>query len=192
MQTQIQKVELRNLKIEDSQELRISMIQAYGEMQNSYWKEKDIEKLLDIFLEGQLVVVADDKVVGSALSLIVPERKITKKHTYEKITGNYGFSTNNAVGDILYGIDVLIHPLHQGLRLGRHIYDSRKEFCEQLNLNAIVFTGRIPNYTEHANKITPKEYIEKIHLKELQPFLNLPTLRSQAMVSKPKRRQIWK
>lgn len=167
MQTEIQKVELRNLKIEDYKELKISMVQAYGEMENSYWEEKDIEVLLEIFPEGQLVIVADGKVVGSALSLIVTENRITRNHTYADITGNYTFSTHNPDGEILYGIDVFINPRYRGLRLGRRLYDTRKELCEQLNLKAIVFAGRIPNYTEHAHKITPKDYIEKVRLKEL-------------------------
>jgi predicted amidohydrolase len=47
------------------------------------------------------------------------------------------------------------------------LYDTRKELCEQLNLKAIIFAGRIPNYTQHAATITPKEYIDKVRLKDL-------------------------
>jgi hypothetical protein len=68
---QINKVELRNLRIEDYNELKSSMVEAYSEMQGSYWKEHHIEKLLEIFPQGQLVILVDDRVVGSALSLIV-------------------------------------------------------------------------------------------------------------------------
>ena len=39
MRTEISKVELRNLRIEDYQELKNSMVQAYSEMEGSYWKE---------------------------------------------------------------------------------------------------------------------------------------------------------
>lgn len=53
------------------------------------------------------------------------------------------------------------------MRLGRRLYDARKELCEQLNLKAIVFAGRIPNYREHAKKMSPKTYIEKVRTKEL-------------------------
>ena len=164
---QITKVELRNLRIEDYNELKSSMVQAYSEMDGSYWKEHQIEKLLEIFPEGQLVILVDDKVVGSALSLIVHEEKVLKNHSYTDITGNYTFSTHDPSGEVLYGIDVFIHPEYRGLRLGRRLYDSRKELCEQLNLSSIVFAGRIPKYTEHASEITPKQYIEKVRLREL-------------------------
>jgi len=95
-------------------------------------------------------------VVGSALSLIVDEKLVDKRHNYLEVVGNYSFSTHNPFGEILYGIDVFIHPNYRGLRLGRRLYDARKELCEQLNLKAIVFAGRIPNYGQYADKMSPK------------------------------------
>ncbi len=138
---QINKVELRNLHIEDYNELKTSMVQAYTGMEGFYWKEHQIKKLLEIFPEGQLVILVDDKVVGSALSLIVTDEMVLQNHSYTDITGNYTFSTHNPLGEVLYGIDVFIHPDYRGLRLGRRLYDSRKELCEQLNLSSIVFAG---------------------------------------------------
>ncbi|BDU24024.1 MULTISPECIES: bifunctional GNAT family N-acetyltransferase/carbon-nitrogen hydrolase family protein [unclassified Flavobacterium] len=167
MQAKINKVELRNLEIEDYKQLKKSMIESYPEMADSYWGSDDIERLLSIFPEGQLVILVDGKVVGSALSLIVDEKLVDKKHNYQQISGDYKFSTHNKNAEILYGIDVFIHPNYRGLRLGRRLYDARKELCEQLNLKAIVFAGRIPSYREHAKKMSPKTYIEKVRTKEL-------------------------
>ena len=171
MQTEINKVELRNLRIEDYKELRLTMQHAYKEvdmdMDEPYWGEQDIKRLLKIFPEGQLVVLVDGKVVGSALSLIVDYKKATANHTYEKITGNYTFSTHDYDGEVLYGIDVFIDPNYRGLRLGRRLYDARKELCEQLNLKSIIFAGRMPNYNENSEDTTPKEYIQKVRMKEI-------------------------
>lgn len=167
MQTKIKKVELRNLQIEDYKELKKSMKMAYPEMVDSYWREQDIEILLDLFPDGQLVIIADGKVVGAALSLILDENLVDKNPNYAKITGNYTFSTHNPKGEILYGIDVFINPDYRGLRLGRRLYDARKELCEKLNLKAIVFAGRIPNYAKHSKELTPKKYIDKVKRKEL-------------------------
>ncbi|MPT36821.1 MAG: GNAT family N-acetyltransferase, partial [Flavobacterium sp.] len=167
MQKAINKVELRNLQIEDYKELKNSMVEAYSELKEAYWQEEQIERLLEIFPEGQLVILVDDRVVGSALSLIVDNRKASATHTYEKITGNYTFSTHDPFGDVLYGIDVFIHPDYRGLRLGRRLYDARKEICEKLNLQSIIFAGRIPRYAEHSKEMTPKQYIEKVRAKEI-------------------------
>jgi ribosomal protein S18 acetylase RimI-like enzyme len=163
----IKTVELRNLQLEDYKQLKTSMIEAYPEMENSYWQEAQIKELLRIFPAGQLVIVVDGKVVGSALSLIVKDDLVDKNHDYKSITGNFTFSTHTDKGEILYGIDIFIHPQFRGLRLGRRLYDSRKELCEQLNLKSIVFAGRIPNYGKYAQELTPKAYIEKIRKKEL-------------------------
>ncbi len=171
MQAEISKVELRNLRIEDYQELRMSMQHAYTgadmEMDEPYWGLGDIKRLLKIFPEGQLVILVDGKVVGSALSIIVDYKKATSSHTYEKITGNYSFSTHDYDGEVLYGIDVFIDPAYRGLRLGRRLYDARKELCEQLNLKSIIFAGRMSNYNDYASETTPKQYIDKVRLKEV-------------------------
>ncbi|PVX45776.1 putative amidohydrolase [Flavobacterium sp. 103] len=167
MQAKIKKVELRNLAFEDYKQLKNSMVESYPEMADSYWRANDIETLLGVFPEGQLVILVDGKVVGSALSLIVDEKLVDKKHNYSQIIADYSFSTHNPNGEILYGIDVFIHPNYRGLRLGRRLYDARKELCEKLNLKGIVFAGRIPSYGQYSDKMTPKKYIEKVKSKQL-------------------------
>lgn len=165
MPTNIKSIELRNLQIDDYKELKKSMIQSYPEMAESFWKEDQIELLLQKFPEGQLVIVVDGIVVGSALSLLVTEDYAFKTRTYKAVTGNFTFSTHNPLGEVLYGIDVFINPQYRGLRLGRRLYDVRKELCEQLNLKSIIFAGRIPNYGKYKSEITPKVYIEKVKKK---------------------------
>lgn len=170
------RIELRQLHVDDYQELRQSMIEAYENWQGAFWSEKHLERLLDLFPEGQLGILVDDKVVGSALSIIVDLGSFGEQHSYEQITGNYTFDTHDPDGDVLYGIEVFIHPEFRGMRLARRLYDARKELCERLNLRAIVFGGRIPNYHEHQDDLTPRAYIEKVRLRELfDPVLTFQT-----------------
>lgn len=165
---QINKVELRNLALEDYIELKNSMLQAYEEgVEDPYWKKVEIKRLLKIFPEGQLVIVVDDVVVGAALSLVVDENLALSNHKYNDIVTDSKFSAHNSEGDVLYGIDVFIHPNYRGLRLGRRLYDARKELCEQLNLKSIIFAGRIPNYHNFSSELTPKQYLEKVKNKEI-------------------------
>lgn len=167
MDTTINKIELRNLKLDDYLELKNSMLESYTGIEDSYWDKSEIENLLNIFPEGQLVVLVDDIVVGSALSIILDEKKAMSTHNYDQITGYSSFNTHNPKGNVLYGIDVFIHPKYRGLRLGRRLYDARKELCEQLNLKSIVFAGRIPKYAKYANELTPKQYLDKVKAKEI-------------------------
>lgn len=169
----IENVELEFLSIQDYHELREAMIVSYTNMPNSYWKEHHIESLIKRFPEGQVVVKVNGQIAGCALSIVINYGKFEGAHTYKEITGNYTFSTHTPKGDVLYGIDVFIKPEYRGLRLGRRLYDYRKELCERLNLRGVAFGGRIPNYHKHADELSPKEYIEKVRLKEIHdPVLN--------------------
>jgi predicted amidohydrolase/ribosomal protein S18 acetylase RimI-like enzyme len=163
----INKVEVRNLILSDYLELKKSMLEAYPNWEDSIWEEKQIETLLTKFPEGQICIVADGKVVGSALAIIVNYNKFGDNHTYEEIIGHHTFNTHDPKGDVLYGIEVFLHPDYRGLRLGRRLYDARKEICESLNLKSIMIGGRIPNYNKYAGELNPKEYIFKVRHKEI-------------------------
>lgn len=160
-------IELRNLKIEDYDDLREAMELAYPGLDEPPWGQKHIQKLLDIFPEGQLGVAVNGKVVACALTLVVDYAKFGDRHTYEEITGKYTFNTHDSKGDVLYGIDIFVHPDYRDMRLGRRLYDARKELCENLNLRSIVAGGRIPGYEKYSDDLSPKQYIEKVKRGEI-------------------------
>lgn len=161
------KIELGHLRFEDYVALKDAMGKAYRGLENAVWEPEKIQKLLDLFQDGQLCVRVNGVVVGAALSLIVRYDRFGDHHTYDQITGHESFDTHDPLGDVLYGIDMFIHPDFRGLRLGRRLYDARKELCEQLNLRSIIAGGRIPNYSKYAAKLNPKEYIQKVKEKEI-------------------------
>ena len=157
-----QKIELRLLKLNDFNELKDAMIEAYSSMGIQFWKEESLNKLINKFPDGQICIELDGKVVGAALSIRVDLSKFSENHTYKEITGGFSFDTHDDKGDVLYGIEIFIHPEYRGMRLGRRLYDARKTLCEQLNLKSIIVGGRIPNFHKHADSLSPREYIEKV------------------------------
>ncbi len=170
---EIENIELKFLDLNDYQELKTAMIAAYTNLNGSYWREQQIDALITKFPEGQVVIKINGELAGVALSIIIDNEKFDDQHTYDEITGRYTFDTHDEHGDILYGIEVFIKPQFRGLRLGRRLYDYRKELCEKLNLKGILFGGRIPNFHKYSDKLSPKEYIEKVKRKEIQdPVLN--------------------
>ncbi len=163
---EINKVEVRQLRLDDYAELAQSFKRVYAD-KDVFWTYEQIKKLIEIFPEGQVVTVVDGKIVGCALSIIVDYNLVKGDHTYAQVTGNETFNTHNPHGNILYGIEVFIHPDYRGLRLARRMYEYRKDLCETLNLKAIMFGGRIPNYYKYADRLRPREYINKVRQREI-------------------------
>jgi predicted amidohydrolase/ribosomal protein S18 acetylase RimI-like enzyme len=160
-------VQVRHLTMADYGDLCEAMELSYAGLDHESWSKREIGNLLRRFPEGQLGVEVNDKIVGCALSLVIDYSQFGDSHTYEEITGNGTFKSHDPEGDVLYGIDVFVHPEFRGMRLARRLYDARKELCENLNLRAVVLGGRIPGYREHADELTPRQYIAKVKGKEL-------------------------
>lgn len=167
MDEEIKNIELRYLTVDDYKELKKAMIEAYQNMPNAYWSKRHILALVNKFPEGQILLTVNGKIAGCALSILIDSSNFEEQHTYREITGDFTFNTHISNGDTMYGIDVFIKPVFRGLRLGRRLYDYRKELCEKLNLKGIVFGGRIPNYHKYADVLNPKEYLEKVKSKDI-------------------------
>lgn len=160
------KLVLRHLTQEDYDDLKAIMDRVYADMGGA-WTRDHIASQLAHFPEGQICIENKGRVVAVALSLIVKYADWGDKHTYADITDNGFIGTHDPEGDTLYGVDLFVDPDFRDLRLGRRLYDARKEMCENLNLRAIVAGGRIPGYKNYAGKLTPRQYIELVKTKEL-------------------------
>lgn len=160
------RLKLRNLQPEDFSDIKAIMDQVYPTLGGG-WPEKKFRAMLKVFKEGQICIEDNGRVVAAALSVIVDYDKFGDEHTYDEITGNAYLTTHDPNGDVLYGIDVFVDPEYRNLRLGRRLYEARKELCQSLNLRAIIAGGRIPNYVQHSATMSPQQYIEAVKRKEL-------------------------
>ena len=161
------KIEARPLTLKDYDGLLNVMRRAYPSMTEHTWTKKSIKKLISIFPEGQICILVNDQLAAVCLSIIINYNEFGDDHTYNEITGDYTFNTHTKSGDTLYGIEVFVDPEYRELRLGRRLYDARKELCEHLNLKSIVLGGRIPNYHKYSDELSPKQYIDKVRNKEI-------------------------
>jgi len=160
------KLVLRQLRRGDFKAIHAIMEKVYSNMEGA-WSQDEYNTLLKKFPEGQICIEDNGQVVAAALAIIVDYSKFGDKHTYAKITGNGKFDTHDSEGDTLYGVDVFVDPEYRSLRLGRRLYDARKELCESLNLRAMVAGGRIPGYAAYANEMTTAKYVEMVRNKEV-------------------------
>lgn len=157
---------LRHLLLDDYADVSELMNLVYPTLGGA-WPKRKFQAQLKTFPEGQICIEDKGRVVACAFSVIVDYDKFGDKHTYDEITGDAYLSTHDPNGDVLYGVDVFVHPDYRGLRLGRRLYEARKELCRNLNLQSIVAGGRIPNYAEHAAQMSPQEYVEQVKSKDL-------------------------
>jgi len=152
-------------KIIDLQKESFPYLARYGNI----WHPEELESHLRIFPEGQFVAVEPDgKVVGSASTLIVSLDPQYAEHTWKEITANGMFTNHISDGDSLYGADISTHPKHRHEGIGGMLYDSRKELVVKLNLKRMIAGGRLFNYSEYANKMSPLEYADKVIKGELK------------------------
>jgi predicted amidohydrolase/ribosomal protein S18 acetylase RimI-like enzyme len=159
------KLTIRNLSLADFPGVQEIMDRVYAGMGGS-WTQEQFETLVTRFPQGQLCVEDKGRVAAAALTLTVRSSQLEEDHSYQDVVGDR-FRAHDPAGDYLYGIDLFVHPDYRSMRLGRRLYDARKELCEELNLKGILVGGRIPGYAAHADEISPKQYIERVKRKEI-------------------------
>src|SRR5690606_21059845 len=130
------RLKLRNIKLTDYDDIRDIMVSVYKDVGEAC-TQVELKNQLKAFLEEQISIEDNGKVIAGALSIVVDYNKFGDNHTYDQITGYGKFDTHDEDGDTLYGTDVFVHKDYRGLRLGRRLYDARKELCENLNLRSI-------------------------------------------------------
>ena len=163
---------LRVIETSDYSELAALMDLVFHDVGGS-WPRMTIMDLVHQFPDGQICIEDDGRIVGAALTIKVDYNRISLPHVYTDIINENNVIQHKTSGDALYGLDVFVHPDYRGLRLGRRLYEARKELCRSNNLKAILAGGRIPGYAKHAKEMKVAKYIEKIKRRELHdPILS--------------------
>ncbi len=163
---------LRNLNAADYDQLRALMDTVYDDIGGA-WPRETITSLVKQFPDGQICIEDSGQLVAVALTVCVKYDRFSNPHTYDDLILRNQKIWHNAKGDSLYGLDVFIHPDYRGYRLGRRLYEARKELCRSMNLRAILAGGRIPNYFKYADQCSPEEYIQRVDRREIyDPILS--------------------
>ncbi len=163
---------LRVITEDDYLQLAQLMDMVYTDIGGA-WPKATILKLIKGFPDGQICIEDKGKLVAAALTIKVNYNRYSSKHTYQDIVTEQEIARHDERGDALYGLDVFVHPDYRGLRLGRRLYEARKELCRAENLKAILAGGRIPGYRDYSEKMSVSEYIDKVKRKEIyDPILS--------------------
>ncbi|MEE4249360.1 MAG: bifunctional GNAT family N-acetyltransferase/carbon-nitrogen hydrolase family protein [Alcanivoracaceae bacterium] len=166
------KLRLRMLTMEDYPQLAHLMNLVYPDIGGA-WPKKTLAALTGKFEEGQLCIEDHDELVAVALTIKVSYERFSNPHRYEDLITENQIHLHDPDGDALYGLDVLVHPEYRGYRLGRRLYEARKELCREENLRGILAGGRLPGYANHADKMSVMEYIDQVERQKLHdPILS--------------------
>lgn len=160
------KLSPRYLSMDDYEHVRDMQLRIYRTMTEP-WTREQFAAMLEKFPEGQICIDDNGKPVAVALTMIVDMAVVGLNHSYDDVAGDGMMRRHSPDGDFLYGIEIFVDPEYRGMRLGRRLYDARKQLCEQLNLKGIIIGGRIPGYSKHQAEMSPKEYIERVQRQEL-------------------------
>lgn len=161
------KLEIRNLLSDDYAEVASIMDRVYPGMGGA-WTSVEYERLLERFGEGQICIADKGQVIAATMTLLVDHDEFDADHTYEDVIGRRGeFPAHDPDGNYLYGIDVFVDPEFRDMRLGRRLYDARKELCERQGLKGIFVAGRMPGYGAVADQMSPRKYVERVRRGEI-------------------------
>ncbi|BDQ03335.1 bifunctional GNAT family N-acetyltransferase/carbon-nitrogen hydrolase family protein [Ignavibacterium sp.] len=167
------KIKVRTLKKEDYDDVVELQKLCFPGMKP--WKKEQFYSQIEIFPEGQICVELNKKIIASSSSLIIDFDLYQESDNWQTLSDSGYITNHDPDAETLYGIEIMVHPDFRSMKIARRIYNARKELAVKLNLKNIVVGGRIPGYKKYKNKLTPREYVEKVINKDIYD----PVLTSQ-------------
>ncbi len=151
---------LRPLKLSDYDSVVALQLRCFPGMKP--WSTEQFHSQIAVFPEGQIGIEFNDRLVASSSSLVLDFNLYSEWHSWREITNNGMITNHDPQGDTLYGIEIMVDPEFRDLKLARRLYDARKELCRRMNLTRIIIGGRIPGYGQHADRLSAREYVDKV------------------------------
>ena len=158
-------IEVRPLRLEDYDSVVEVQRRCFPGMEP--WHYEQFASQLKTFPEGQICVVFNGRLVASSSSLIIDFDIYHPQHTWQEIADRGFIRNHNPDGDTLYGIEIMVHPEFRSMKFARRLYDARKNLACEKNLKRIVIGGRIPGYCNYKEKLSVREYVNKVMNREI-------------------------
>lgn len=144
---------LRELCSDDYEPLAQLMDDIFSDLGGA-WSRGIIRQLMQLFPEGQMCIEDNGRLVAGALTIRVSYERFSNPHCYDDLITDYRVEAHVPDGDALYGLDVFVHPDYRGMRLGRRLYEARRDLCRDLNLRSILAGGRLPGFGPYMDRLS--------------------------------------
>jgi len=126
------------------------------------FKAPHYRKHLELFPEGQFVVLDGDRVVGATTTLRVHFDFEHVTHTFADIIQGGWLTSHDPTGEWLYGADVGIRLEYRRRGCATALYAARQEVVWRLGLRGQVTAGMMRGYGAVKTQMTAEDYYRAI------------------------------
>ncbi|HET6955070.1 MAG TPA: aminotransferase class III-fold pyridoxal phosphate-dependent enzyme, partial [Vicinamibacterales bacterium] len=119
-------------------------------------------KHIDLFPDGQFVVIDGERVVGATTTLRLHFDFDHIDHTFADIIQGGWLTSHEPDGAWLYGADVGVNPDYRGRGLATALYAARQETVWRLGLKGQVTAGMIPGYGAIKDRMSAEDYYRDV------------------------------
>lgn len=131
---------------------------SYDEM----FRAEHYQKHIELFPQGQFVVVDGDRVVGMTTAVRMNIDFDHTDHTFAEIIQGGWMTSHDPTGQWLYGADIGTHPDYRRRGIARALYAARQETVRSLGLAGQVIAGLANGYGTIQHEITPEQYFAQL------------------------------
>jgi len=117
---------------------------------------------VDLFEDGQFVVLDGDRVVGATTTLRLAFDFDHLDHTFADIIQGGWLTAHQPAGDWLYGADMGVSPEYRGKGIGTALYAARQEAVWRIGLDGQVTAGMIRDYGALKDQLSAAEYYQRV------------------------------
>jgi ribosomal protein S18 acetylase RimI-like enzyme len=131
--------------------------------QDLLWQPEQLLSHIRYFSEGALCIEAEPGLlVASSTAMMIQWDLKSPDHSWAETTGDGFIHTHNPKGNTLYGVDIAVRPSWQKRGLARMMYQKRFEIVREKKLQRFLSGGRLANYAEYKDRLSPEEYIKGV------------------------------
>lgn len=119
-------------------------------------------KHIELFPEGQFVVLDGERVVGMTTSLRLHFDFEHPGHTFSEVVQGGWLTSHDPGGPWLYGADVGTHPAYRKRGIARALYAARHTTVRRLGLLGQVTVGMPMGYGAKKSEMSAAQYYEAV------------------------------
>jgi ribosomal protein S18 acetylase RimI-like enzyme len=132
-----------------------------------WWNREQLNNHVTLFPEGAICVEVNGQLAGSLTTLCVDFDPAHPTHSWSEITDDGYIRNHQGNGNTLYVVDISIRPKYRKFGLGKWMMLAMYQLVIEKKLDRLLGGGRIPGFKQVSDRMTAKEYVEKVLSGEL-------------------------